>query len=152
MYFRTNHRLGDPPNCDAAAHNLERLESSIKIFNKESAKTISDPARLKKIGALVTADAQNLIDRLSDFVDGGCCDAELRTLEAQVRALPWIFQRSKGTKIVRVEVYRDISRAQANLSKAIKDAQRTASSHSICAPAPTPDSPGGQPESVRFRR
>lgn len=134
MYLRTNEGLGQPQAaCEAAAHTLERLSTSLKIFKKESAKTYGDPERLKKLGALVTADAESLSDRLGDFIDSGCCEPELKTLEAQVRALPWTFQRTRGTKVVRVEVFRDIVRAHSNLIKAIQQAQRTASTHTVCS-------------------
>lgn len=129
MYFWTHERFGEPqPVCEAAAHSLEHLATSLKWFKKETEKTYGDPKRLKSIGSLVVSLAESIISGLPDFIDRGCCEPELKTLEAQVRALPWTFQRTRGTKVVRVDVFRDIVRAHSDLIKAIQAAQRTASS------------------------
>ena len=129
MYLWTHQRFGEPqPVCEAAAHSLERLATSLKLFKKESEKTYGDPKRLKNLGSLVVADAEHISEGIVDYLDRGCCEPELKTLEAQVRALPWTFQRTRGTRVVRVEVFRDIARAHSDLIKAIQAAQRTASS------------------------
>jgi hypothetical protein len=143
MYVWTHQSLGQPqPVCEAAAHRLERLATSLKWFKRESDKTYGDPERLKSLGALVVADAEGITERLADYIDRGCCEPELRALEAQVRALPWTFQRTRGTRVVRVEVFRDILRAHSDLIKAIQAAQRTAPS--TCASTPGGGS-GAQP-------
>ena len=134
MYIRASAELGQPqPICEAATHNLERLSASLKWFNKESAKTYPDPKRLKKLGSLVLDDADGMSGRLDDYMAGGCCEPELKTLEAQVRSLPWTFQRTRGNKIVRVERFRDIEGAHRKLIKAIQEAQRKALSHDNCS-------------------
>lgn len=129
MYFLTNERLGEPPTCDPAEHSLERLAGSLKMFKKETDKTYPDAARLKRLGTLVGMDADNLSANLADFIDRGCCEPELKTLEAQVQALPWVFQKQRGRgNVVRIERYGDIIGAHRELIKAIKQAQGTASS------------------------
>jgi hypothetical protein len=148
MYIRTFEGLGlgEPqPICEAAEHNLERLSTSLKMFNRESGKTYGDPKRLKNLGSLVVGDAEAISERLASYIERGCCEPELKILEAQVRALPWIFQRTRGTKVVRVEVFRDIVRAHSNVIKAIQQAQRTASSHTMCTSTSSPSGPGAQP-------
>ena len=133
MYFLANKGLGQPqPVCEAAAHNLEKLKTSLKMFKKETEKTYSDPKRLKNLGSLVGADAQDLADRLADYVEGRCCEEELKTLEAQVQALPWTFQKASGTKVVRVEKFVDVVAAHRKLIEAIRAAQRIARSHLRC--------------------
>ena len=143
MYVGT---LGQPqPICEAAAHDLERLASSLKWFNKESEKTYGDPKRLKNLSSLVVADAETISERLVDYVDRRCCEPELKSLEAQVRALPWTFQRTRGVKVVRVERFRGIEGAYRKLIKAIQQAQWTASSHASCTTTPGPSGSGAQP-------
>ena len=135
MYFRTNERLGEPQQvCEAAAHTLAFLESSLKSFKKEVDKSYPEPKRLRNLQTLVVDDAQRVSDGLKDYIDRRCCEQELRGLETQVRALPWTFQKTRGPKVVRVERYGQIVRAHANLIKAIQDAQRTARSASTCTP------------------
>src|SRR5688572_22702135 len=120
MYFLANEGLGQlQPVCEAAAHNLEKLKTSLKMFKKETEKTYSDPKRLKALGSLVGGDAQDLADRLADYIEGGCCEEELKTLEAQVQALPWTFQKASGTKVVRIEKFVDIVAAHRKLIEAI---------------------------------
>ena len=139
MYFWTNEGLGEPAVCEAASHKLEQLESSLKMFKKETEKTYADPKRLKDLGSLVVSDAEDLKDRLSDYIDAGCCEDELKNLEAQVRALPWTFQKASGRKnVVRIEKYTNIVGAHRILIAAIKRAQGTAGSHSRCATASAP--------------
>jgi len=147
MYIQVSAGLGQPqPICEAAAHNLERLATSLKWFKKESEKTYGDPKRLKNLGSLVVDDAERISQRLIDYIDRGCCEPELKTLEAQVRALPWTFQRARGTKVVRVEVFRNIVRAHSNVIKAIQQAQQTASSHaSSCTTTSGRSGSGAQP-------
>jgi hypothetical protein len=146
MYFRTNEGLGQlQPTCEAAEHNLERLATSLKWFKRESEKTYGDPKRLKNRGSLVVGDADQIIKSLGDYIDRGCCEPELKILEAQVRALPWTFQRQRGTKVVRVEVFRDIVRAHSDLIKAIQQAQRTASANARCSTTSAPSGSGAQP-------
>ena len=132
MYFRTHEGLGEPAVCEAAAHNLERLTTSLKWFKKEAEKTYRDPKRFKNLGALVVGDTKTVIQNLAGYMDRGCCDAELRSLEAQVQALPWTFQRTHGTKIVLVERFGEIVAAHRNLINAIRQAQVKASSHARC--------------------
>jgi hypothetical protein len=136
MYFRTNEDLGEPQVvCEAAAPSLERLATSLKWFKREVDKSYPEAKRVKNYIDLVVSDAKSLSDGLSDFMDRGCCEPELKALEAQVRALPWTFQKNRGTKnVVRVERYRDIVRAHADVITAIQKAQRTASSLSTCTP------------------
>ena len=139
MYFWTSEGLGQlQPVCEAAEYRLERLASSLKIFKKETEKTYGDAKRLKNLGSLVVADAQDLSDRLTDYIEGGCCEQELKNLEAQVQALPWTFQKASGTKVVRIERYGDIVGAHRNLIEAIRNAQRIAWSHTRCATTATP--------------
>ena len=154
--WRSINRLGDPPVCEAAQPSLERLEISLKLFKKESEKTYGDPKRLAKIGELVVSDAMALANDVASFIDNGCCADEFTTLETQVRALPWIFRRTRGTKIVRVEEFRNITRAHANLIAAIKKARTKADLSDRCNPTPpsTPSAPSGSgsEEAVRGRR
>lgn len=140
MYLRINDSihpafagLGETV-CEPAAHALEKLAGSLKSFKKEADKTYREGNLLKLRGALVVADAEDLANQLPDFVSRRCCDAEMRNLEAQVRALPWVFQKAHGTKVVRVEVFRDIVAANRNLLAAIQKAKSLASSHSACSP------------------
>lgn len=135
MYFRTNEHFGEPQiTCEAAAHSLERLATSLKWFKREVDKSYPEAKRVKNYIDLVVSDAKSLSDGLSDYMDRGCCEPELKDLEKQVRALPWTFQKNRGTKnVVRVERYRDIVRAHTDLITAIQKAQRTASSLSTCA-------------------
>jgi hypothetical protein len=139
MYFWTNEGLGEAAICEAAADKLERLETSLKMFKKETEKTYPHAKRLKDLGSLVVSDAENLKDRLSDYIDGGCCEDELKNLEAQVQALPWTFQKASGRKnVVRIERYSDIVGAHRILIGAIKRAQGIAGSHTRCAATSTP--------------
>ena len=134
MYLQTWAGLGQSqPICEAAIEDLDRLSASLKSFNKELKKTYVDPKRLKNLGSLVTFDVDRLIGNLDTYMDDGCCRAELKTLEAQVRALPWTFQRTRGKKIVVVERFSDISRAFRKVIKAIQDAQWKASSLDRCS-------------------
>jgi hypothetical protein len=134
MYYRTNQGLAEPqPICEAAIHNLERLATSLKWFNRELTKTYVDPEKLRRRVALVVADADDMSGRVNDFLDRSCCEPELKTLEAQVRALPWTFQRTRGNKVVRVEEFRNIRGAFRNLIEAIQEARRKASSRANCA-------------------
>jgi hypothetical protein len=127
MYFLMNERLGEPPTCDPAEHSLERLAGSLKMFKKETDKTYPDAARLKRLGTLVVMDADTLSANLADFIDRGCCEPELQTLEAQGQALPWVFQKQRGRgNVVRIERYGNIIGAHRELIKAIKQAQGTA--------------------------
>jgi hypothetical protein len=143
MYFLANEGLGQlQPVCEAAAYNLEKLTTSLKMFKKETEKTYGDPKRLKALGTLIVADAQDLADRLADYIDGGCCEEELKTLEAQVQALPWIFQKASGTKVVRIEKFVDIVAAHRKLIEAIRGAQRIARSHLRCDTVQTRKVPG----------
>ena len=135
MYFRTNEHFGESQVvCEAASHSLERLATSLKWFKKEVDKTYPEPKRVKNYGTLVVDDAKRLSDGLSDYIDRGCCELELKELQKQVRALSWTFQKTRGTKVVRVERYKEIVRAHADLIDAIQKAQRTASSLSKCTP------------------
>jgi hypothetical protein len=130
MYFWTNDRLGEPQVvCDPAEHSLERLSTSLTMFKKEADKSYPDANRLKRLGTLVGWDADNMSGSLADFIDRGCCEPELKALEAQVRALPWVFQKQRGKSgVVRVEIYRKIVGTHRNLINAIQQAQRVASS------------------------
>jgi hypothetical protein len=139
MYFWTHERLGElQPVCEAASYNLEKLATLLKIFKKETEKTYPDAKRLKNLGALIFADAEDLSNRLPDLINGGCCEAEMKTLEAQVRALPWTFQKTSGTRVVRVERYGDIIGAHRILIEAIRRAQGSASSNTRCDTATAP--------------
>ena len=135
MYFRTTEHFGEPQQtCEAAEHTLYFLGSSLKSFKKEVDKSYPEPKRLQKLQTLVVYDARRLSDALKDYMDAGCCEQELKGLEAQVNALPWTFQKTRGTKVVRVERYREIVRAHADLIDAIRDAQRASRSASNCTP------------------
>ena len=134
MYIQAIPGLGQPqPICEAATHNLERLSTSLKWFKKESEKTYPDLKRLKNLGSLVLDDADRISVLLDDYITGGCCEPELKALEAQVRALPWTFQRTRGNRIVRVERFRNIEGAHRKLIKAIQEAQGKAVSHDNCS-------------------
>jgi hypothetical protein len=134
MYVWTREGLGQPgPICQAAMEDVERLSDSLKWFNKEAAKTYANPQRLKSLGTLVLGNADQISGRLDDYIDGGCCEAELEALEAQVRALPWTFQRTRGHKVVRVEAYRDIQGAFRKVTQAIQAARRKARLNSNCS-------------------
>ncbi|HEY8224572.1 MAG TPA: hypothetical protein VIG25_04790 [Pyrinomonadaceae bacterium] len=139
VHHWASNQFGDPPVCEAAQPGLERLEISLKLFKKESEKTNGDPKRLAKIGELVVSDATALADDLLNYIDRGCCADEFTTLEAQVRALPWTFRRTRGTKVVRIEEFRNITRAHANLLDAIKKARAKADVSTQC----NQTSPGG---------
>jgi len=146
MYFLANEGLGQPPPvCEAAALNLGKLTTSLKMFKKETEKTYSDPKRLKALGSLVVADAQDLADRLTDYIEGGCCEEELKNLEAQVQALPWTFQKASGIKVVRIEKFVDIVAAHRKLIEAIRAAQRRARSHVRCDTTSARGVPGAPP-------
>ncbi len=134
MYFLTNERLGEPAVCDPAQHSLERLAGSLKMFKKEVDKSYPDAARLKRLTTLVSIDADNMSASLADFIDRRCCEPELKALEAQVNALPWTFQKQRGSgNVVRIERYRDMVVIHRNLIKAIRQAQGTAATK--CATA-----------------
>lgn len=129
MYVQTREGLGQPqPICQAATGDLDRLQDSLKLFNKELTKTYVNSKRLKNLVSLVGFDVDRIIGNLDAYIDGGCCAPELKTLEAQVRALPWTFQRTSGAKVVRVERFRDIEGAYRQLINAIKVTQRKACS------------------------
>jgi hypothetical protein len=108
------------------------MACTLKWFKKEVEKTYRDPKRFKNLGALVVSDAETVIQNLAGYMDRGCCDAELRSLGAQVQALPWTFQRTHETKVVRVERFGEIVAAHRNLINAIRQAQVKASSHARC--------------------
>ena len=139
MYFWANERFGESqPVCEAAEHRLEQLATVLKMFKKETEKTYPEATRLKNLGSLVVIAAQSLSDRLTDYIDGGCCEDHMKILEAQVNALPWTFQKTSGSKVVRIERYRDIIGAHRNLIEAIRRAQRIARSHTRCVSTSVP--------------
>ncbi|MGH9961678.1 MAG: hypothetical protein ACREBC_31885, partial [Pyrinomonadaceae bacterium] len=139
MYVQTREGLGQTqPICQVAIGDLDHLSDSLKLFNKELKRTVDDPKRLKNLRSLVRDDVDRISRKLDDYIDGGCCEPDLKDLEAQVRALPWSFQRTRGNKVVRVERFGDIARAYRTLINAIQGAQRKAVLHDSCS---TPKSP-----------
>lgn len=133
-YLWANEGLGQTqPICQASTGDLDHLSDSLKLFNKELKKTLENPKRLKNLRSLVLDDVDRISGKLDEYIDGGCCEPELKTLEAQVRALPWTFQRTRGNKVVRVERFRDIARACWKLINAIQEAQRKAVLHDSCS-------------------
>ena len=77
------------PTCEPAAHDLEFLAASLEFLSRELGKATPSQTRLRLLRLLVKLDVDTIIDGLPRYIAAGCCEPSLKTLEADVTALPW---------------------------------------------------------------
>jgi hypothetical protein len=77
------------PPCQAAADDLDRLKNSLTFLNNALSRTPPNARRIGLLKELVRMDVEAIISNLSNYISAGCCEPSLKTLEADVRALPW---------------------------------------------------------------
>lgn len=77
------------PPCQAAADDLDRLRNSLTFLNNALSRTPPNTTRIRLLKELVRMDVEAIISNLSSYISAGCCEPSLKTLEADVRALPW---------------------------------------------------------------
>jgi hypothetical protein len=78
------------PVCGAARRDLTAVGLDIDLINRELAKGAGASARrldLKR--QLLDSDVDGMINALDAYIASGCCEPSLKSLEAEVKALPW---------------------------------------------------------------
>jgi hypothetical protein len=83
-------RVDDPLICDAAQPRVNTLKEDLEKLNQELFKTPPDPRRIAILEGIVDIDVDLMIAELDSNISSGCCEPQLRNLEAQVAALPWL--------------------------------------------------------------
>ena len=77
------------PTCEAAERSLERLKQDLEWLTNELNKTPPNPRRLELLKGLLHTEVDGIIAELDSYIVAGCCEPQLKTLEAQVAGLPW---------------------------------------------------------------
>jgi hypothetical protein len=106
---------GGSPACAAAAHDLEFLADSIKWLNNELSKPTPSTTRVRLLKDLVRVNTEVVIDNLAAYIAAGCCEPSLKTLEAQVSALPW--PADPDVQVQRAKLIDAIRKAQEKARK-----------------------------------
>lgn len=101
--------------CGAAASDLENLANSLRFLNNALSRTPPNPTRVRLLKELVRMDAEAIIGSLSRYIAAGCCEPSLKTLEAEVRALPW--PADPDVLVLRDRLIDAIRKAQAAAKK-----------------------------------
>ena len=78
------------PVCAAARSDLGAVAADITLINNELAKGAGGSAhRLDLKKRLLESDVDGMISALDSYIVSGCCEPALKTLESEVKALPW---------------------------------------------------------------
>ncbi|HKY46080.1 MAG TPA: hypothetical protein VJM50_23520 [Pyrinomonadaceae bacterium] len=105
------------PVCDPATKPVETLSSYIEWLNNELRKGAQRSAtRLAAKRRLVALEAEAIVRSLDAFILAGCCEPALKTLESQVRALPWPAEAAP----VRIRLLSAIIAAQGRARKNVE--------------------------------
>lgn len=79
-----------PPVCAAARSDLKSISFDIELINNELKKGAAKSARrLALKESLLDLDVNGMISSLDSYIVSGCCEPALKTLESEVKALPW---------------------------------------------------------------
>jgi hypothetical protein len=79
-----------PPVCGAARADLATIAGDLTLINNELAKGSGASAyRLSLKRQLLDLDVDGMIRALDSYIATGCCEPSLKTLESEVKALPW---------------------------------------------------------------
>ena len=79
-----------PPVCGAARADLATIAGDLTLVNNELAKGSGASAyRLSLKRQLLDLDVDGMISALDAYIATGCCEPSLKTLESEVKALPW---------------------------------------------------------------
>ena len=78
------------PSCEPASGELEVLSDNLKWLNNELRKGAqADAKKLAAKRRLVVLAVEVIIRSLDVYIAAGCCEPQLRTLEADAKALSW---------------------------------------------------------------
>jgi hypothetical protein len=79
-----------PPLCNAARTDLQSISFDIQLINNELKKGAGGSAtRMALKKKLLELDVDGMIGALNSYIASGCCEPALKTLESEVKALPW---------------------------------------------------------------
>lgn len=85
--------FGEPqptPVCEPARSDLTTVADDLKLLNRELGKGAkASRLRLQLKRRLLVLDAEVIIRSLDSYIQSGCCEPALKTLESEVNGLPW---------------------------------------------------------------
>lgn len=85
--------LGEPqptPLCEPAKSDLSTVATDLNFLNRELGKGAgASRVRVELRKRLLDLDADFVIRSLDSYIQSGCCEGQLKTLESEVNGLPW---------------------------------------------------------------
>jgi len=90
MYIQTSPGLGKVEAlCEPAGSDLEHLADSLKWLNNALRRRPLNQRRIALLKRLVESNVDTIIRSLGGYIEAGCCEPALKSLEAQASKLPW---------------------------------------------------------------
>ena len=85
--------FGEPQTagvCEPARGDLTAVADDLKLLNRELGKGINgSPRRLELKRQLLVLDVEVIIRSLDSYIESGCCEPRLKTLESEINGMPW---------------------------------------------------------------
>lgn len=103
------------PLCKPAQFEINILQDLLKELYEEIDKAAPDQAKAREIRGRILGAIQRIMDFLDSYITEGCCEPHLKSLENQVKGLPW---RNNPPKKILVELEEAI---RAAVEKARRD-------------------------------
>jgi hypothetical protein len=106
-----------PPACDPSRRDLTAIADDLKLINNELGRGAGASAvRLTLKRKLLDLEVDGMIHALDFYIESGCCEPSLKTLEMEIQALPW----PPIVAPTKVRLLSEISAAQARARKDFK--------------------------------